>query len=138
MTEYYAVIDTNVLVSAMLKWDSVPGNIMELVFDGIILPVVNQEILDEYRQVLLRPRFHLTEKIVTDVLDGIIAKAIFVDPKPLSIVLPDAKDKIFYEVTMCERENDETYLVTGNSKHFPIKPFVVTPRQMLDIILDSI
>jgi predicted nucleic acid-binding protein len=32
--KYYAVIDTNVLVSAMLKWNSVPGNIMELVYDG--------------------------------------------------------------------------------------------------------
>jgi predicted nucleic acid-binding protein len=34
--KYYAVIDTNVLVSAMLKWDSVPGNIMELVYNGQI------------------------------------------------------------------------------------------------------
>ena len=31
----YAVIDTNVLVSAMLKRDSVPGNIIEFVFNGI-------------------------------------------------------------------------------------------------------
>ena len=37
--KYYAVIDTNVLVSAMLKWNSIPGNIMELVFDGLIIPI---------------------------------------------------------------------------------------------------
>lgn len=43
--KYYAVIDTNVLVSAMLKWNSVPGNVMELVFDGPIIPVYNSEIL---------------------------------------------------------------------------------------------
>lgn len=47
---YYAVIDTNVLVSAMLKWSSVPGNV--LVFSGVIVPVFNEQILDEYRTVL--------------------------------------------------------------------------------------
>ena len=58
--KYYAVIDTNVLVSAMLKWDSVPGNIMELTFNGSVIPVINEEIIREYRDVLLRPKFHLT------------------------------------------------------------------------------
>ena len=58
--QYYAVIDTNVIVSAMLKWNSIPGSILELTLDGPITPVLNREILDEYRQVLLRPKFHLT------------------------------------------------------------------------------
>ena len=60
---YYAVIDTNVLVSAMLKWNSVPGNVMELVFDGPIIPVYNSAILKEYREVLSRPKFHFTKDI---------------------------------------------------------------------------
>lgn len=64
--QYYAVIDTNVIVSAMLKWDSIPGSILELALDGPITPVLNHEILEEYRQVLLRPKFHLTERIVGD------------------------------------------------------------------------
>ena len=45
--KYYAVIDTNVLVSAMLKWDSPPGHIMELVFNNYIVPALNNEILNE-------------------------------------------------------------------------------------------
>ena len=40
--KYYAVIDTNVLVSAMLKWDSVPGNVLELAFSGVIVPLLNE------------------------------------------------------------------------------------------------
>ena len=59
--KYYAVIDTNVLVSAMLKWNSVPGNIMELVFSGTIVPLLNEQIVKEYRDVLSRPKFHFTE-----------------------------------------------------------------------------
>lgn len=137
MTKYYVVIDTNVLVSAMLKWDSIPGNIMELVFEGPIIPVLNADILSEYREVLLRPKFHLTEEIVNPVLKNIESKAIFVDAKTLRVDLPDPKDCVFYEVMMEERNSEETYLVTGNIRHFPIKPFIVTPRQMLDIIIED-
>ena len=50
--KYYAVIDTNVLVSAVLKWDSVPGNVLELVYSGTIIPLLNQHIVKEYREVL--------------------------------------------------------------------------------------
>ncbi len=59
--KYYVVIDTYVLVSAMLRWSSIPGNIMELVFNGLIIPLVNKEIIDEYRKVLNRPRFQMEQ-----------------------------------------------------------------------------
>lgn len=133
--EYYAIIDTNVIVSAMLKWDSVPGNILELALDGPIIPVLNHEILDEYRRVLLRPKFRLTERIVGDLLENIISRAVFVDAHSLMLELPDPKDIVFYEVTMEQRKTENAYLVTGNLKHFPSERFVVTPRQMLDIIV---
>lgn len=135
--DYYAVIDTNVLVSAMLKWDSVPGSIMELAFDGPIIPLINKEILAEYREVLRRPRFHLTEEIVDIVVGNIESKGIFVDADTIDVGLPDPKDRVFYEVVMEERKEEDAYLVTGNIKHFPSKPFIVTPRQMLDIILGN-
>lgn len=135
---YYAVIDTNVLVSAMLKWDSVPGNIMELAFGGSIVPILNESILAEYREVLSRPKFHLSEDIINDVIDTINENALYVDAEQLEIELPDPKDRVFYEVVMEERKEEDAYLVTGNLKHFPRKPFIVTPRQMLDIILADI
>ncbi len=135
--KYYAVIDTNVLVSAMLKWDSVPGNIMELAFSGHVIPVFNDEIIKEYRDVLLRPKFHLTDSIVNDVIDTITETGINADAQPIDIQLPDPKDRVFYEVVIEERKSEDAYLVTGNIKHFPYKPFIVTPRQMLDIILSD-
>ena len=57
--KYYVVIDTNVLVSAVLKSHSVPGSIVELAFDGPIIPILNEAIEKEYREVLSRPKFHL-------------------------------------------------------------------------------
>ena len=53
----YAVIDTNVLVSAMLKWKSVPGSIIGFAFSGLIIPVLNAKIVSEYRAVLMREKF---------------------------------------------------------------------------------
>ena len=136
--KYYAVIDTNVLVSAMLKWDSVPGNVLELVYSGTIIPLLNTHIIKEYREVLTRPKFHLTSDIIHDAVGEIEKHAIYVDAAELDVELPDPKDRVFYEVVMEERKSEDAYLVTGNVKHFPEKPFVVTPRQMIDIILRDI
>ncbi len=136
--KYYAVIDTNVLVSAALKWHSVPGSIVELVFEGYIIPVLNQEIVDEYRVVLSRPKFHLTNDIVEEIINSFNAVGLYVDATSLDIDFTDPKDKVFYEVVMEERKKEESYLVTGNTRHFPVQPFIVTPRQMLDIILRNI
>lgn len=135
--KHYVVIDTNVLVSAMLKWNSVPGNVVELAFDGPVIPVFNTQILSEYRDVLSRPKFHFSEDIIEDVLDNIKERGISVDADTLDIELPDPKDRVFYEVVMEQRKSDNAYLTTGNIKHFPQKPFIVTPRQLLDIILEE-
>lgn len=135
--KYYAVIDTNVLVSAMLKWNSIPGNVMELVFSGMIIPLLNEHIMKEYREVLSRPKFHMTEGIIRNVLVEINQLGIYVDAEEIALVLPDPKDRVFYEVVMEERKAEAAYLVTGNIKHFPAKPYVVTPRQMMDIIIEN-
>lgn len=130
----YGVIDTNVLVSAMLRWNSVPGRVLRHVFGGELIPVFNGEILDEYREVLLRKKFHFPEEAVDTVLESLQEQGISMDAEKLDIDLPDEKDIVFYEVVMEKRKKDSAYLVTGNSKHFPKESFIVTPREMLDIL----
>ncbi len=61
--------------------------------------------------------------------NGIELSGIETEEKP-----SDPKDVIFYEVTMDCRQKEDTFLVTGNIKDFPIKPFVVTPKEMLEIL----
>ena len=136
--KYYAVIDTNVLVSAMLKWNSVPGHIIELVFDGQIVPVFSREIIEEYKGVLSRSKFHLSNDIVEDIIGSLTDSGIFVDGETQNMEFIDEKDRMFFEVVMEERKEEDAYLVTGNIRHFPVEPFIVTPRQMLDIIVKSI
>mgnify|MGYP002589105166 CR=1 FL=1 len=61
-------------------------------------------------------------------------QAIYVDKKPIDEYLPDPDDAVFYEIVMEARKDVDAYLVTGNLKHFPEKAFVVTPKEMMDII----
>ena len=116
---HYAVIDTNVLVSAMLKWDSIPGYVLEQSFVGNIIPLLNASILDEYTAVLNRPKFHFDKEKIKIILDGMIKRGIFIDAEKSSVRLPDPKDIVFYEIVMEKRKEDEAFLVTGNIKHFP-------------------
>ena len=71
---YYAVIDTNVLVSALLNWRSTPGQIMRKVAAGTIIPLYSEEILAEYDEVLRRPKFPFDREDVAVMLDGIREK----------------------------------------------------------------
>ena len=133
----YAVIDTNVLVSAMLKWSSVPGNIIEFAFSGVIIPVLNERIVSEYREVLMREKFHLTKEIVDDVIQALEDQGEYIDTDNMDYELLDPKDVVFYAIVMEKRKEEDTYLVTGNIKHFPQVSYVVTSKEMLDVILEE-
>jgi hypothetical protein len=87
---------------------------------------------------LRRKKFHFSDEIIDAVLNGIVSQAVFVIEESLGISLPDPKDIVFYEVTMEERKIEDAFLVTGNIKHFPTKPYVVTPRQFMEIILEKL
>lgn len=132
--KYYAVIDTNVVVSAMLKWNSVPGRVLEHAFIGDIIPLLNEQVVKEYAEVLGRPKFPFDKDRIAKIIEGLSKRGIFMDAETIDIKLPDPKDAIFYEIVMEKRKNDEAFLITGNIKHFPIEPFIVTPREMLEIL----
>ncbi len=130
-----AVIDTNILVSALLSKhaDSATVKVIEKLFDGEIIPVYSNEITNEYREVLHRKKFKFDCNTVDYLVSAIEKFGILTTPTSLNITLPDMKDLPFYEVVM-EKRADDAFLVTGNLKHFPQEPFVVSARQMLEIL----
>ena len=132
--KYYAVIDTNVVVSAMLRWDSVPGRVLEHAFVGDIIPLLNEQVIKEYMEVLRRPKFHFDEGKINIIIDEMIKRGVFVDAEDTDVVLSDQNDTVFYEIVMEKRKCEEAFLVTGNIKHFPAEPYIVTPREMLAIL----
>ena len=46
-------------------------------------------------------------------------------------------DLIFYEIAM-EKRDDDAYIVTGNKKHYPVREFIVTPSEMLNILNEMV
>ena len=135
----YAVIDTNVLVSSLLakSADVATVQIMEKVIVGKIVPLYSKEIISEYREVLNRKKFNFSKKLVDYLINAIEKFGILVEPQKLEIDFIDLKDLPFYEVVM-DKENEDSYLVTGNIKHFSKKPFIVTPRELINILQESI
>ena len=131
----YAVIDTNVIVSALITKsnDAATLQVVRAALSGKIIPLYHQDILTEYSEVLLRTKFHLNPETIQKVINSIITNGIEIFPQPTGEILIDMDDLIFYEVAMGKRD-DDAFLVTGNKKHYPIKDFIVTPSEMLDIL----
>ena len=129
----YAVIDTNVLVSALLTHNLgvATAKVLDSIAKGDITCVYNEDILMEYREVLHRPKFKFPDRKVNSLLAFITQKGIHSDRIPFDGDMPDEKDRPFYEVSLSV---EDSFLVTGNLKHFPVTPKVVTPSQIIAII----
>lgn len=131
--KFLTIIDTNVIVSAFLSRhnDSATVLFLDYLFKGTITPIYNDEILNEYSTVLTRSKFKIAKEKIDAVLTEIKTKGIHSERINSGETLPDDKDLVFYEVALSK---EDSFLVTGNLKHFPKKPFVVTPAEMLQII----
>ncbi len=131
--KYFAVFDTNVLVSAMITHhsDAATVKVLEQVVKGRIIPLFNDEILLEYQEVLHRDKFNLREDDILNMFDLLIDNGCWTGRRATDFPFTDADDIVFFEVAMSK---EGTFLVTGNTKHFPKVPTVVTPAEMLEII----
>ncbi len=131
--KFYAVIDTNVLVSYLLtrRNDSSVALVMELVKEGTIIPLLHAEIIKEYQEVLNRDKLKIDRTSILDAMNTITSMGLFCDRKESTESFPDPDDIVFYEVSLSV---EDSYLITGNLKHFPKNGHVVTPAEMLQII----
>ena len=131
---YYAVIDTNVIVSSVLKPSSIPGLVVELVNKKTIIPLISKEILDEYEEVLFRNKFGIDPALIQSLLKDIKEKGIYLEREQSLEDFIDKDDAVFFEIVMSARSTMDAYLITGNMKHYPIRSYIVTPREMIEII----
>lgn len=129
----FAVFDTNILVSAMIfrQPDSAVVHALEALLSCKVTPLYNDEILAEYNNVLRRRKFNLPEDRIDKIIEHIIKTGIASERVHSTEQFPDPDDIVFYEVTLSK---DNAYLVTGNAKHFPKTPIVVSPSEFLTII----
>ena len=105
-----------------------------MVDENTIIPLLNQDILNEYIEVITRNKFNFSETSINEVISRIKEKAIFLEKEQTLEEFIDKDDIVFFEIVLSARSTMDAYLITGNMKHYPIRSYVVTPAQMLEII----
>lgn len=129
------VLDTNVLVSALLKRNSPPGKILNVILEGKLRIAINEQIISEYNTVLYRPRLKIPPENAEAILRLISQFSLWMDEIPFSISqdpIIDPDDLPFAEVAICSQAEA---LITGNMKHFkflqayPVK--VLLPQEFI-------
>jgi uncharacterized protein len=122
------VLDTNVLVSALLNSRGAPGRVLDLVLAGEIVVAHDDRILSEWRDVLGREKFGFTRRDVEALLEFFEDEGLGFTPLPIGIELPDPDDAPFLEVAHAARAT----IVTGNLKHYPPET-----RQGVEVMLPA-
>lgn len=128
-----AVIDTNVLVSALLTPGGVSARLILTMRGHALIPVVSQDILAEYTEVLNRVRFGFAKESVASLLEDMKGMAQFVRPQAASFPeLPDTGDAPFIAAALAAN----CVVITGNSKHFPASTGVkiLSPAEALALL----
>jgi putative PIN family toxin of toxin-antitoxin system len=125
------VLDTNVIVSALLNTNGTPAKILALVLNGKIKILYDNRIIFEYIDVLSRKDFGFDAEIINDMVDYFRAEGEFVNSEYINAEFIDETDKKFYEVY---QSGEAQYLITGNIKHFPKNESIVIPKKFLEIM----
>jgi putative PIN family toxin of toxin-antitoxin system len=126
------VLDTNVVVAALLQPLGPPAQIFALAIEGVIQACVSGNVYAEYEEVISRPRFKRDANTIASMLRTIRERCFWVKPTESIRDCSDSDDDIFLE---CASAAQAQYLVTGNLKHFPASWMdiqIVTPRRLLD------
>jgi putative PIN family toxin of toxin-antitoxin system len=128
------VIDTNIIVSALLQPLGPPAQVFSLVRGVAIQLCLSGEVYAEYEEVIRRPRFRRDEDVITAALGTMRERGFWVKPTQAVRACADPDDDIFLE---CAQAARAAYLVTGNLRHFPatwLGTRIVTARQFLEIV----
>jgi len=128
------VLDTNIIVSALLQPLGPPAQGFLLAVGGSIQFCMTGDVYAEYEEVIRRPRFRRDEDIIAATLQAVRKRSVWVRPTEPVRACADPDDDIFLE---CAQAGHANYLVTGNAKDFPaswLDTRIVTPRGFLEIL----
>jgi putative PIN family toxin of toxin-antitoxin system len=121
------VLDTNILVSALWSKQSNPFKIVKMFFENDIALYYSIEIIEEYQEVLSRDKLGFAGNEVLDLLREIMINGFLSESVKSSIMFNDESDRIFYDTA----KSNEAILITGNKKHYPDEPFILSPAEFL-------
>ncbi|MDR2258925.1 MAG: putative toxin-antitoxin system toxin component, PIN family [Treponema sp.] len=121
------VLDTNILVSALLVRQSIPDRIVRLAGNKIFQTRYSDDILREYIAVLSRKKFNFRLEDIERIITGIMNAGMPVNPVPSACFMADEADRKFYDAA----QTAGAILITGNGKHYPSEPFIFSPAEFM-------
>jgi putative PIN family toxin of toxin-antitoxin system len=124
------VLDTNVLISAILSPSGNPALILGLVLDGKLQLYYTQEIMAEYQEALAREKFDFEVSRADLILETLVELGHLTNPDENSVPLPDETNRIFYDTA----KTMGAFLITGNLRHYPEESSIITPRELIEKI----
>ena len=128
------VVDTNVLVSALIQPEGTPARVLDVILSGQAKLLLDHRIFTEYQDVLLRPEIGFAPDRVGHLLDFLLQFGERVYTVETRVHLTDAADGKFLEVAI---DGAADFLVTGNLRHFQPRLRhgirVVSPRQWWEL-----
>jgi putative PIN family toxin of toxin-antitoxin system len=111
----WVVLDTNILVSALISAFGPSARVVDLVLSGELRAAYDDRLMAEYREVLARPKFNFAPEDVAAILTHLEMDGGSVTAHPLHRELPDPDDLPFLEVAA----ETGAVLITGNVAHYP-------------------
>jgi len=130
-----AVIDTNVLVSALISPTGNEALILLAVQQGMIRPCFSVPVLEEYATVLGRPRFAFPPDEIESLTAMLQSKGELHQPTMSTFASPDPADTKFLQ---CAEAAKADFIITGNKRDFPDAPYGVTRVVNAAELLDRI
>ena len=128
------VLDTNVVVSALLKPQGTEDQVLRLALAGRRMLCVSPQVLAEYGRVLSSPKFKFQPEEVATALRRLEKAGSLFHPARIPRISEHEPDNRFYE---CADAAQAAFLVTGNLKHFK-KDYqatrIVNARRLLDLL----
>jgi putative PIN family toxin of toxin-antitoxin system len=109
---YRVVLDTNVYISAIL-FGGKPRQVLEAAIKGIYSLYISENLIDELRSVLRRPKFDFNVQAVELIIAELVSIAELVEPSSyIDVIVDDPDDN---RVLECATEANADYIVTGDS-----------------------
>jgi len=121
----YAVIDTNVLVSALITHnpEAATAKVVRLLLEQEFVPLYDADIIAEYEDVLHRAKFPILKETADALISFIIENGIEASRGIFDEPMPDEEDRVFYEVSLSQ-----------DLKHYPTSPHVIAPADFINLI----
>jgi putative PIN family toxin of toxin-antitoxin system len=127
------VVDTNIIISALVKPFSDSSKILNMILSGKLKIAYDFRVLIEYEEMLKRKKFNFEPKHIESIITQIKEEGINVDSSPLNEVLIDKDDLPFLEIAVSVSAD---FIITGNKKHFPKNFYksikILSPSEFLE------